>query len=190
MWSKLVDTNVGIIAKEQYDKNSCQYHNWQHILDCYSYLESQNVAYDQDLDYAVLHHDIVYDQWPNKEARSAGFLISEYPRRIGASEAIMATIDHSIKNRSEISRWMIRADLHQLADKKLAVNNYSKIMNESISIYKIDVITFAKNNLLFMQFLRKTILENYTLDVDDFWLKVLEGIELTIDISLSLIKHA
>lgn len=188
MWSKLLNVGVGIIAKDYYDLNRCQYHNWQHILDCYQYLEQNSVAYSEDLDYAVLHHDIVYDQWPNKEARSAGFVTSKYPDMSGAIEPIMATVDHNIQGRSEIARWMIRADLHQLADLKLAAANYVKIMNESTDLYNIDLQTFARNNQQFMQGLKKTVIKNYAVDNDQFWLDVLKGIDLTVQFSSAMLS--
>lgn len=188
MWSKLLNVGVGIVAKDYYDLNRCQYHNWQHILDCYRYLEQNSVPYNEDLDYAVLHHDIVYDQWPNKEARSAGFVATKYPDMSGAIDPIMATVDHSIKGRSEIARWMIRADLHQLADLRLAAANYVKIMDESIDLYNIDLQTFARNNQQFMQGLKKTVINNYAEDNNQFWLDVLRGIDLTMQISSAMLS--
>lgn len=188
MWSKLLNVGVGIIAKDYYDLNRCQYHNWQHILDCYRYLEQNSVAYSEDLDYAVLHHDIVYDRWPNKEARSAGFVTTKYPDMSGAVDPIMATVDHNIQGRSEIARWMIRADLHQLADLKLAAANYVKIMNESTDLYDIDLQTFARNNQQFMQGLKKTVIKNYAVDNDQFWLDVLKGIDLTMQFSSAMLS--
>jgi len=190
MWSKLVDYGVGVIAKDYYDLNRCQYHNWQHILDCYEYLEKSNAPYSEILDFAVMHHDIIYDQWPEKEARSAGFVISKYPDMKESANAIMATANHSIKNVDINSYWLIRADLHQLADKTLSIRNYYKIMHESITLYNIDVETFATNNLFFMKSLKKTVIENYSINADKFWLDVLTGIELTMDISSAIVKNS
>lgn len=188
MWSKLIDVGVGIVAKDYYDLNRCQYHNWQHILDCYSYLEKNSVPYSVELDYAVMHHDIVYDRWPDKEARSAGFVTTKYPDMVDSIEPIMATIDHNIQGRSEIARWMIQADLHQLADLKLAAANYVKIMNESIDLYDIDLQTFARNNQHFMQGLKKTVINNYAKDNNQFWLDVLKGIDLTVQFSSAMLS--
>jgi hypothetical protein len=190
MWSKLVDFGIGIVAKDYYDLNRCQYHNWQHILYCYDYLESRAVPYSQDLDFAVLHHDIIYDNKPHKEARSAEFVLKKYPDMLGAIDPIMATVDHSIRHRGQDSRWMIRADLHQLADVKMVLKNYVAIMNESVDLYKIDICDFAKNNLSVMQSLKNTMYDNYAVDNDTFWIDVIKGIDLTIDISSAVIKHA
>lgn len=190
MWSKLVDYGVGVIAKDYYDLNHCQYHNWQHILDCYEYLEKNNAPYSEILDFAVMHHDIVYDRESKKEERSAGFVISKYPDMQESYNTIMATENHSIKNVDINSYWIIRADLHQLTDKALAIRNYYKIMQESINLYNINVETFAKNNLIFMKSLKKTMIENYHVNPDQFWLDVVNGIELTIDISSAIVKNS
>jgi hypothetical protein len=198
MWSKLVgipnrtNTSVGIIAKEYYDINGCAYHNWQHILDCYDYLEKNAVAYNEDLDYAVMHHDIVYDDQPYKELRSAERLLKWYPSRKTAAEIIMSTADHdlsSIAIDDSLSIHMIKADLHQLADPVQATRNYVKIMDESIDLYGITPLEFAENNAIFMMNMQNTIFTNMQVDTDqEFWTAVREGMEHTLIISQSMQK--
>jgi predicted metal-dependent HD superfamily phosphohydrolase len=187
MWSKLINVGVGIVAKDYYDLNLCQYHNWQHILDCYAYLEENNVPYSEELDFAVMHHDIVYDEWPNKEARSAGFLSTRYPDMTGAVDTIMSTADHRVRDKDELCRWMIRADLHQLADPKLALDNYVKLMNESMKLYSVTEYEFARANLEFMKTLRDTVVDNHLVDTDQFWLDVMLGIDLTMQVSSAML---
>jgi hypothetical protein len=198
MWSKLVgdtpgtETSVQIIAQEKYNMNGCDYHNWQHILDCYAYLEAEQIPYDADLDLAVMHHDIVYDDQPSKEMRSAKFLLTYYAKqRVDAAEIIMATEGHKI---TADSTWqqiaMIKADLHQLADPVQATRNYVKIMDETIHLYGITPREFAKNNEKFMVSLQVTVAHNYKIDDDAlFWTAVGKGIEQTIIISQGLQKQ-
>lgn len=183
MWSKLVNDNPGDLAKHMYDKNGCQYHNWQHILDCYDYLEKNSVPYNIHLDYAVLYHDIVYDKYPDKEERSANSLLFVYTHRKQSADIIMATKTHSIENQDELARWMIRADLHQLADPRKALENYVKLMNESCELYGIDLPKFAKANQDFMRNLWVTVNNNHRIDPDPFWLDVINGIQITLAIS-------
>jgi hypothetical protein len=200
MWSKLIGdtfrtrTSVEIYAREYYGLNGglngCAYHNWLHILDCYDYLEKSAVAYDEDLDYAVMHHDIVYDNQPYKELRSAELMLEWYPKRKTAAEIIMATVDHKI---TEDMTWqeqmMIKADLHQLADPAQATRNYVKIMDESVGVYGITPLEFATGNATFMMQLQLTILANMQVDADhDFWDDVRQGIDHTIAISQSMKK--
>jgi hypothetical protein len=196
MWSKLIgdtyrtETSVQIIAKEYYDLNGCAYHNWQHILDCYDYLEKNAVAYNEELDYAVMHHDIVYDDQPFKELRSAELMLELYPMRRTAAEIIMATVDHKItEDTTWQERQMIKADLHQLADPVQATRNYVKIMDESIDLYGITPLEFAENNAIFMMNMQNTIFTNMQVDTDqEFWTAVREGMEHTIIISQSMQK--
>ena len=187
MWSKLLDVGVGVIAQEHYDLNYCQYHNWQHIMSCYDYLEANSVPYDIDLDFAVMHHDIIYDNKPDKEARSADFVRQHYPDVTGAVDIIMATADHLIKDRSEAARWMIRADLHQLASPRLAMSNYVKIMNESMQLYGINEFVFAEANLKFMKTLRSAVINNYHVEPGDFWFNIMIGVNLTTQLSAALV---
>jgi hypothetical protein len=190
MWSKLVDSGVGIVANDYYDTNHCAYHNWNHILDCYKYLEQNSVPYDEALDFTVMHHDIVYDALPQKEARSSEFLIKHYPSQINAVDPIMATETHRIRNCGTRSRWMIRADLHQLADPKKSIKNYSLIADESMKLYNINFVTFSSNNLNYMKQLKASVFDNYSVDLDPFWLSVAKGIDITMDLSSSVIKHS
>jgi hypothetical protein len=201
MWSKLVDYGVGIVAKDYYDANSCQYHNWQHILDCYSYLEKTKVPYVEALDWAVLFHDIVYDDQPNKEKRSADLfmqIVDQFANNLlnkdekwFVYDLILATATHKCDTgpNQDIINALIRADLHQLGNPKLSILNYSKILNESIKLYGIDAVTFARNNFTFMKTLEETVIKNYNIDYNKFWLDVLAGIRLTQDISSAVIKH-
>ena len=195
MWSKLIgdtlytQTGVEIIAKEMYDINNLAYHNWQHILSCYDYLEINNVPYDEDLDWAVMHHDIVYDKDPAKELRSAQWFEKMYPNRSGVFDIIMATVDHNVAGQSWQCVEMIKADLHQLATPALALSNYVKILNESKKLYGISDKLFAEANIKYMDSLGQRILDNVDAkDMAPFWLQVLRGIELTLDISVGLKK--
>lgn len=183
MWSKLVNTRVGDLAKSLYDRNGCQYHNWQHILDCYSYLEHNLVPYNEDLDYAVMYHDIVYDEYPDKEERSANALLLAYPDKKRAAHIIMATRNHSIETQDQVAKWMIQADLHQLTSKQKVLENYVKLMNESLDLYGGDLRKFAKANQDFMRNLWITMNSNHKIDADPFWEEVMSGIQITLAIS-------
>ena len=196
MWSKLIgdtprtESSVQIVAKDYYDMNHCAYHNWQHILDCYQYLELANVPHNEELDYAVMHHDIVYDNKPDKELRSAELMLEWYPTRTAAYDIIMATADHKIAKRDLFSLNMIKADLHQLCDPVMATRNYVKIMDESVSLYGITAHQFATNNAIFMMNLQNTVFENMQIDGDQkFWNQVRLGAEHTITISQALTKN-
>jgi len=190
MWSKLISDNyrtntaAAIMAKDYYDINNCAYHNWQHILDCYTYLEQSNTPYDENLDYAVLYHDVIYDEKPNKELRSADFLLKFFPGKRRAAEIIMATETHNIKDSDWQKIAMIKADLHQLTDSVCALQNYVLIMREAMQLNSCTMLEVAQGNKAFMSQLSNTVIHNKNVDNDDaFWDAVYNGIELTMRIS-------
>lgn len=195
MWSQLIETPVGYYAENIMRRNRCAYHNWDHILAMFDYLEKNDYPYDIDLDAAILYHDSVYDNQPDKEIRSGELFFDYcemYPDRFAvihqntAHLLIVDTIEHSIKHGSDnISRAIIRADLHALADGEDTFMNYHKIMNESMQLYGIDRKTFATNNIEFMIGLRERCCKNLVTDSDyeSFWEDVIRGIEDTITMS-------
>jgi len=182
-WSRLGNNKF---AELWYAKNLA-YHNPDHIQECYMFLERMNAPYDEDLDYAVLFHDVVYDKDPLKEERSAQLLLKYYPERTKAAEIILATAHHNITpDMDEATRWMIRADLHGLASTHTTVINYAKIMEESMYLYDVSAKTFAEKNLDFMLKLLETAINNSFYDSDEylqFWIDVSSGINLTINLS-------
>lgn len=186
MWSKLVGNTVGIVAEDYYNKNACEYHDWSHIMDGYDYFEENKITYNEDLDYAWLYHDIVYDNKPEKEKRSKELMLEQNPSRHKAADILMATADHSIKGRDWQSIVIIKADLHQLADPAQAFRNYSKIMDESVYLYDITEQEFAQANRKFMSNLSKTVYENFQESGDPFWRNVQQGVQLTLFLSEAL----
>lgn len=188
-WSKILKTPIGFNAAKLYTSNSAViYHDYGHILDCYDYLEQNDVKYDEDLDYAVLYHDIVYDNQPEKELRSADLLLEHFPDKKDAAKIIMATTTHSVIDCDWRSIEMIKADLHQLADPIYALRNYLDIAKESQDLYRVTSYEFAKSNRKFMNTLHHTIFDNYLQTGDEFWQDVMSGIQLTITISCNIIN--
>lgn len=57
-WSKILHTSTAKSIQKAMT-SGLEYHNWNHVLACYSYLEKAGVIYDENLDYAVLFQ-IVY----------------------------------------------------------------------------------------------------------------------------------
>jgi predicted metal-dependent HD superfamily phosphohydrolase len=201
MWSKLIETPVGYHSENIMRRNKCGYHNWDHIISMFDYLEKDNYPYDIQLDAAILFHDSVYDQRPDKEVASAELFLDycemypNYYNDILTNDVfllILDTIDHKIgKNSSKTSKAIIRADLHGLADGETTFVNYYKIMNESMQIYNIDKKTFAQNNIKFMIELRDRISKNNLIidtEYTDFWKQVICGIDDTISMSNIILR--
>lgn len=198
-WSRITHTPLARAAIQQILDNVCEfqlsYHNVNHVIAMYQYLADTNEPYDEVLDWAVLFHDIVYDEKPEKELRSMKMfanMIEHYEgctpdmweqARIG--HLIMHTINHTVHSDQFGSSAIIRADLHGLTNRATAFINFGKIMEESLTLYGIDEITFAKNTEQFMRGLSERVWSNITSDPEhaEFYRKVIDGIWFTIDLS-------
>ena len=195
-WSRITEHDlakdaVGSITYYA-DKLGLKYHDFDHVQAMYEYLEQTNEPYDEALDWAVLFHDIVYDEKPEKERRSARMLefngripkygVDEYILR-DAFDMIMGTADHIVTS-SKLSA-IIRADLHGLTKPESVIRNFVNIMDESCKLYSVDSVTFAKNNEAFMQGLHERVLLNVKQDSahDSFYFRVLDGINQTITLA-------
>lgn len=197
-WTCISDRTLAIDAVgaiNHYTKElGLAYHNYDHVVAMYDYLERTREPYDEALDWAVLFHDIVYDKDPQKEVRSAEMFefnatIPKYgvnPDIIPRTKAmILATSDHvAIPEVSAI----VRADLHELTNKISVVQNFGKIMEESMSLYGIDEDTFARNSEKTMTALLHRVSHNTVTDPthQDFYLDACEGILLAIKLAQSI----
>ena len=204
-WSRIQDTELAVKACEIIDRNEdrgCKYHNGWHIYTMYRYLEKTNEPYDECLDWAVLFHDIVYDDQPKKEYRSA-VMFSDMKEKYSGCDLnildeghvaalIMATENHSVTYPGHSA--IIRADLHALTNPVQAFRNFNLILEESMSLYKIDEKTFAENSIRFMggdplggddRGLYGRVEKNMEKDPDhrEFYKEVKRGIVSTINLS-------
>lgn len=201
MWSQIKDTELELeayVLMNENEMNGCVYHNNWHIEDMYGYLEETNEPYDEALDWAILFHDVVYDELPDKELRSAQVFMemSETYRgcNLDAAEKqrvydlILATVSHKIVSENVLpgNKAIIRADLHALTIKIHTIQNFTKIMDESMNLYGCSVEEFATNNIQFMNGLHQTMALNI-LKVNEeekwFYQQVQNGIDLTIRIA-------
>lgn len=192
-WSKITDTELAQAAWNILDSPRRAYHNDWHVASMYKYLEQINEPYDECLDWAVLFHDIVYDEKPDKEYRSAVMFSDMKAKYSGCdlnplneghvAALIMATEKHYVT----YPGWsaIIRADLHALTSPLDTFYNFYSILNESMYLYKIDEVTFANNNINFMEGLFKRVDMNIDLDPihADFYKDVKRGITSTINLS-------
>jgi predicted metal-dependent HD superfamily phosphohydrolase len=193
-WTRIQDAELAEMARDEIHKNHhLAYHNWKHVDSMYQYLADTNEPYDECLDWAVLFHDIVYDNQPKKEYRSA-VMFSDMTEKYSGCDLnlldeghvaalIMATENHSVTYQGNSA--IIRADLHGLANRLTTFQNFGNIMKESMSLYDIDEIEFAKNSELFMTGLLDRVSRNVSADPSHktFYLEVAEGIFMTIKLA-------
>jgi predicted metal-dependent HD superfamily phosphohydrolase len=180
------------------------YHNIDHINSCYRWAKEFGYG-TNGLELAILFHDIVYDEKPHKEFRSAQSLVLNYQHfkafeKLDVSTndiekafvMIMATSNHKLEDWPAYAAPMIRIDLADLTSSTKALENWFKVKEESINLYGIDEKTFAENNLDFMRMLKLTVMKNRAIDSPkyrNFWEKVEFGINQTIDQSKKLISE-
>lgn len=199
-WSRIQDTvlaNYTCVKLYDNELAGCSYHNSYHVTEMYDYLEKTDEPYSEVLDWAVLFHDIVYDKGPDKELRSAEMFVEMSNRYSGCTlseddrllvqELILATINHIVPMSADKKLFsaIIRADLHGLSSALTTVKNFGKIMEESMILYDIDEVTYAKNSEDFMKKLYDRVVVNSVTDSDhsSFYDKVCAGVKFTADIA-------
>ena len=197
-WTKIADTELAIEAWKILDTCDLEYHNGWHVQSMYDYLHETNEPYDEALDWAILFHDIVYDDKPEKELRSAKMFVEMVDKFQGCKlrpsdqgrvfSLIMRTVDHIVMPEIKGSSAIVRADVYQLTDPICMLYNYMSIMSESIYLYKIDEDEFAENNVKFMKGLHERMDQNIVSDPlhAHFYGLVKRGIKYTMNISLML----
>jgi exopolyphosphatase/pppGpp-phosphohydrolase len=202
-WSKIQYTELATeayVLMSENEINGCQYHNNSHIEAMYQYLEETDEPYDEALDWAVMFHDVVYDAEPEKESRSARLFVEMCDKFRGFNlrpseqarvhSLIMRTRTHEISpNASESEKAIIRADLHALTSKVDTVNNFVKIMNESMTLYDCSIQEFVENNIKFMEGLKERMMFNISVvDIDEeyFYDEVINGINTTIRLAQAI----
>lgn len=196
-WSRIQDTPLASEARGLIELNGlfgCAYHNLEHVESMYQYLADTNEPYDEALDWAILFHDIVYDEKPEKEYRSMKTFAEMAERFDGCTpdiwerdrvcKLIMYTHDHVVTQYPGSSA-IVRADLHGLTNGLTTYQNFGKIMTESMKLYNIDMVTFAENSEKFMRGLLSRVSANVIIDPDyaDFYSSVCDGIAYTISLS-------
>lgn len=189
MWHKL-NNNAVALAVSHMRANHLAYHNVQHVIDCFNFLEENEVEYDENLEYALWYHDAVYDEYPKKELRSAQLFYrnSTYVETIKNPAVVMdmifVTSHHDVRkcaNDNEV--WMIKADLHALTNGASTVDNYFRINEESNILYDATQEEINNEAIKFLTKLSKTMKSNFKETNDEFWNEVDIGIQDTISIN-------
>jgi predicted metal-dependent HD superfamily phosphohydrolase len=190
-WSQISTIDpLFLKAVRQIHLNECDYHNLDHIAAMYQYLHDTNEPYNKALDWAILYHDVVYDNLPDKEERSAKYFADHALETMSTDfvsqveELIMATKLHIV----EKVHWspIIRADLHGLANIETARKNSELIKAESMKLYGVSEKEWANASVEFMQGLCKRVHHNASLKDNlhsTFYLKVYDGCIETIKIA-------
>lgn len=153
MWTKLKDTELWKRAETAYAApEGRHYHNMGHVMRLYEVAEETAVPYDRALDLAILAHDAIYDEKPQKERRSADWLLEnagaeEDPGVIAAAEHLVMTTAHHIPG--EDNR-LILLDLHDLGDREVSLRNRELLVAEFLALMGVGRQAFLAGNSAFM----------------------------------------
>ncbi len=186
MWSRVLDTDLGRFTLARYDQNGLEYHNRDHILSMYDYMERTSVHYSTALDLAVLFHDVIYDSESCKEIRSADDMEKICSRTYAnktveqAWYLIMQTSGHKLRSIDGLD--IVKADLYGLTDPIQTIENFAKIQKENAKLYpESSVSQRLLETKKFMESFKITMMNNLVYD-HEFFTKVIAGIDLTINL--------
>lgn len=188
-WSRIQDTKLARKARNKIIKQALPYHNIEHVRSMYEHLDDTIEFYDEVLDWAVLFHDIIYDEKPAKELRSGLYFIQQ-AEALGCSLSqddrykVVQLILHTEKHEN-LNCPLVRADLHQLAEPVKRFYNFVAIMQESMQLYGCDEHTFAKNSDTFMSDLARRLTSNFSTvkNYTRLWQDISLGVEDTIKLA-------
>ncbi len=149
-WTRLENTPIWRAAKATYDADPRRrYHTWDHVQRLYHHAEhTLNLQYDRDLDLAIMAHDVIYDEHPDKELRSAEWLKAMmgtgYQR---AYDIVMQTFNHTLVHEGD--NRIVLLDLADLSIPERVISNHQQVMDEFIALYGIDEAAFNAGNVAF-----------------------------------------
>lgn len=210
-WSRLIDTEMGEFVLDYMDSNSAlKYHNSEHIRRLYAWAQEWGLEYDPVLDAAILWHDSIYDDQPDKEIRSAVFMAQkmiENPHwltdtglpgyNIGeVQDLIRTTIDHRVSNIH--SSLLIKLDLADLTLSDVSRDNFWKLIQEGQKLYGVTAPQAAQNTITFLSNFLTTINANcldqtfhneFPGDGEMFWNDVENNVKQSISMAKTIIEY-
>jgi hypothetical protein len=172
-WTRINKTafwnSVSFKYSEPYGRD---YHNIAHVIRLYNYAAKLKIPYDVNLDFAILVHDMIYDDQPNKEIRTNYEFIKMITKSIGLGmnipekaylegivieplkivDMVNTTINHSpMNNLGLVSNDLLMLDLYNFATKD-RVGDFHILFDECVKLYpnvkKEDILENIKLNLI------------------------------------------
>lgn len=150
-WSQVLECELAEKAKAYMDSNRSRlYHNWEHVCRLVFHAEHTfDFTFDLPLAKAIIAHDVIYDADPQKEWRSAEWLLDVdggSPTNIQAVKHIMKTDGH----RLSADNRMVLLDLADFMFPKNTHDNFYKVMMESMNLYGVqpDVVASKGKDVL------------------------------------------
>lgn len=149
-WTCLEGSTLWNAAAAQYAANGHAYHNMDHVRRMYAHAADLGIAYDADLDQAILTHDVIMDGLGDHETRSADWL-DEWLQSQGKRRAIYSrhlietTITHDINPEILLDRRLALLDLADFMDKHQRRTNTRELRDEAKRVAEINGETFDQH---------------------------------------------
>lgn len=157
-WTRLNKTTFWNSVSFKYSEPwGRDYHNIAHIIKMYNYAQKLKIPYDVNLDVAILIHDMIYDENPNKEVRTTYEFIQMLNKANGLGKVIKevdyiehikiepykiidmvhSTINHSPSTaiKAGVPLDLMLLDLYGLSQ-NTKFNDYNLIYDECVKLYK------------------------------------------------------
>lgn len=182
MWSNLVGTNVWNEARAAYQSPAGRhYHNFDHVLRLYEIADDKQLPHDPALDLAILAHDVIYDDAPDKELRSAEWLLDRSnllgPDIAGkAADLVMTTARH----KPGADDRLVLLDLHDFRDLERSLENRELLVCEFRDLVGVERDGFIAGNTKFLKAMAADIERglDQALKADrDDWQAIVAGIK-------------
>lgn len=160
-WSALLTCELAEKAQDRMaEQAGLSYHNWEHIEKCVWHAEHTfELPFDAALGKGILTHDVVYDKHPQKELRSAQWLMDNDTASATTFDGvkhIMKTDGHAVTDDNR----MILIDLADLMDGPTTATNFFKVFMESQNIYRAPPVDVAKAAITFLTPMRDGFADN------------------------------
>ena len=154
-WTRLAGTPLWNAARATYGADPRRrYHVWAHVGRLYHWAQVWSLPYDLALDRAILAHDVIYDERPDKEIRSAQWLQAMTGEACETEVALIhATIAHPITPGGDNRIQLL--DLADLGVPSFVAPNRVLIRAEIVALHDITALDFARGNLTFFSAMRE-----------------------------------
>lgn len=151
-WTRIDDTAIWKHALAAYARpEGRHYHGFSHVERLYEIAAEKRLPYDLALDLAILTHDVIYDDKPEKERRSADWLLDFAP--VADSETwakaealVMSTADHQPGGDDRLALL----DLHDFVDFERSLRSRELLVDEFAELAGLDRETFLAGNIAFL----------------------------------------
>lgn len=188
LWTQLHDTPLWTAAKAQYDSNPLRFfHDFSHVGRLYHHAAvTYGFAYDLDLDKAILAHDVIYDDAPEKELRSADWLMLHDP---DPSEAAYAHIMRTARHQVGTDNRILLLDLADLGDMSRVASDRDRLEAETCALTGCSRQDFARGNSSFLESLIRNFQDDKIVGRPGWEVRAFRAIRAGAEYSLSLSEY-